>query len=379
MNELRELLANFWITPEADRQKFYRIRSAIPKFERFFQEQTGWQLVNNEKVIKLEKLPAHAEAFMGIEEFQTPLEYCLLCGLLMVLEDKDDGEPFLLSELTVQLKAYLQEDCPDLSWEIAVHRRALVRVLKYAVKQEMLHVFEGDGEAFSGEKGSEVLYENTGRSRWFAAHHATDVHTRHCADDFEKNEELDQDRGTQRIHRVYRQLVVSPAAFWQTPEDALYAYIKNERSWVEHYLDQAIGGRLEVHKNGAFFVLEEDDRFGCCYPQEKTLHTILLQLCGQLRGKVLAGHYTRLENDFVEISRQEFNREVENCRGRFAEGWGKQWRETPQDKLACSLLESMEDWQFLYRKEDALWLTPAIAKWSGAYPAGYKTKQEEAT
>ena len=45
------------------------------------------------------KIPAHAEAFMGIEEFTDLKDYCILCVLLMYLEDKAEGEQFLLSEL----------------------------------------------------------------------------------------------------------------------------------------------------------------------------------------------------------------------------------------------------------------------------------------
>ena len=61
-------------------------------------EQLGWNLIVNESVIKLEKVPPKAMVWMGIQEFQEKLDYCLLCGMLLFLSDLDDGEQFLLSE-----------------------------------------------------------------------------------------------------------------------------------------------------------------------------------------------------------------------------------------------------------------------------------------
>lgn len=110
MNEVRTLFENFWICKDSDKETYYRVKRDIPNFQKFIREQLGWKLVHTESLLKLEKIPAHAEAFMGIEEFTDLKDYCILCVLLMYLEDKAEGEQFLLSELIdyveTQLKAY---------------------------------------------------------------------------------------------------------------------------------------------------------------------------------------------------------------------------------------------------------------------------------
>lgn len=160
MNEVRTLFENFWICKDSDKETYYRVKRDIPNFQKFIREQLGWKLVHTESLLKLEKIPAHAEAFMGIEEFTDLKDYCILCVLLMYLEDKAEGEQFLLSELIdyveTQLKAYMEVD-----WTSFTQRKSLVRVLQFMEKLQMLRVYEGKSEGFSVQAGQEVLYENT--------------------------------------------------------------------------------------------------------------------------------------------------------------------------------------------------------------------------
>lgn len=66
MNEIRTLMEKFWICRDSDKETFYKVKRDIPNFQRFIREQLGWKLIHTEKLLKLEKRPAHAEAFMGI-------------------------------------------------------------------------------------------------------------------------------------------------------------------------------------------------------------------------------------------------------------------------------------------------------------------------
>ena len=114
MNEIRTLMEKFWICRDSDKETFYKVKRDIPNFQRFIREQLGWKLIHTEKLLKLEKRPAHAEAFMGISEFTDIRDYCILCVVLMYLEDAEEGRQFLLSELIdyveTQLKNYMPVD-----------------------------------------------------------------------------------------------------------------------------------------------------------------------------------------------------------------------------------------------------------------------------
>ena len=99
MNEIRTLMEKFWICRDSDKETFYKVKRDIPNFQRFIREQLGWKLIHTEKLLKLEKRPAHAEAFMGISEFTDIRDYCILCVVLMYQEDAEEGRQFLLSDV----------------------------------------------------------------------------------------------------------------------------------------------------------------------------------------------------------------------------------------------------------------------------------------
>lgn len=221
MNEVRTLFEKFWICKDTEKETYYKVKRDIPAFQRFVREQLGWRLVHTENILKLEKRPAHAEPFMGISEFTEIRDYCILCVVLMYLEDKEEQEQFLLSELIdyveTQLKDYMEVD-----WTSFSQRKSLVRVLQYMEKLQMLRVYEGKSESFGAEAGQEVLYENTGYSKYFATSFPTDISGYQSWEDFEKADfqEVQEDRGTTRINRVYRQLAVCPVMYWEGNDNA---------------------------------------------------------------------------------------------------------------------------------------------------------------
>ena len=80
---------------------------------------------------------------MGINEFQDKIDYCILCGLLMFLEDREDGEQFLLKEMTDRIEFYLK-DFMEIDWTKFIHRKSLVRVFEYAERIRIIDKTEGN-------------------------------------------------------------------------------------------------------------------------------------------------------------------------------------------------------------------------------------------
>ena len=237
MYEFRHLLDRFWVTRADHKELYFSVKRALPSYRRLVNEQLGWNLIVNESVIKLEKVPPKAMAWMGIQEFQEKLDYCLLCGMLLFLSDLDDGEQFLLSTLTEALEAILAGVQP-VDWTRFPHRKALVRVLQYAQRTGMLLAYDGVSEGFGNDQTQEVLYENTGLSRYFIVHFGRDIMKCKSIEDFEAFswEGEEAERGRQRIQRVYRQLTLAPALYWSEENRSDYDYVKNQRAWLNRYL-----------------------------------------------------------------------------------------------------------------------------------------------
>lgn len=377
MDAVRTLMENYWIHKEKDRDLYAKTRREAGEARRFFAEQLGWNLVNNERILKLEKIPARAESFMGITEFTEVRDYCIFCALLIFLEDKEDGEQFLLSELVAMIEAQLQGQM-EVDWTMFTQRKSLVRVLKFAESRGLVAVYDGSSDRVSGGMEQEVLYENTGLSRYFAVNFGYSIAEFSSYRDFENagNGELETDRGYFRIQRVYRQLAACPAMYWDRADDADALYLKNQRQWVGKYLDDYLGGRLEIHRNAAFFVLDEEDTFGECHPKESGAAEAVLSFCAFLRERIAGGRLAREENDCVTIPWELFERLLFECRAGCGAGWSKEFREMSGEKLLEAVSSYMESWMLIRMRKDAVVLLPAAGKLTGKYPEDFLRQEK---
>lgn len=378
MSEIRRLLENYWICKDTDKEGYYKVKRDIPDFQKFVREQLGWRLIHTEHILKLEKIPAHAEAFMGILEFQEIRDYCILCVVLIYLEDKEEQEQFLLSELidfvSVQLKAYMEID-----WTSFSQRKSLVRVLQFMERLSMLRVYEGSSEAFGQELGQEVLYENTGYSKYFAVSFNGDISAFQSWEDFEKTQmaELTEERGHLRVNRVYRQLVTSPAFYWDSIEDADSLYLKNQRTWVSRYMEEYLGGHLDLHKNAAFWMLEEDDCYGKVHPREAMLPELVTLVCDKIRKRLEDGLLVRAGDECISMSFADFDALIWECHEQWNEAWSKEYREMDKEKLARVVAGYMKDWMMVRFEADGVRILPATGKVSGFYPSDYRRKEAD--
>lgn len=377
MNEVRTLFERFWICKDNDKETYYKVKSDIPKFQKFVSEQLGWKLIHTENLLKLEKRPAHAEAFMGIQEFTDIRDYCILCVVLMYLEDKEEQEQFLLSELIdyveTRLKTYIPVD-----WTSFTQRKSLVRVLQYMESLQMLRVYEGSSEAFGSGIGQEVLYENTGYSKYYATSFLTDITAYMSWEDFEQTdfEEFQKDRGSVRTNRVYRQLAVCPSFHWEGNEDADAIYLKNQRQRVAKYLRENLGGNLDIYKNIAFLTMDADDCYGGVYPRDAMLPEIVLLVCSRIQKDVEMGKLIKQENECISLRMEEFERIVLACRGNWKDAWSKEYREMDEEKLMENVLEYMKNWLMVRCVDAQVVVLPSVGRVAGVYPEDFKGGDE---
>ena len=69
MEAVKALIENCWIDKKKDKELYIKVRKELPKCQKFFRERLGWTVINNEQILKLEKIPAHVESYMGITVF----------------------------------------------------------------------------------------------------------------------------------------------------------------------------------------------------------------------------------------------------------------------------------------------------------------------
>ena len=373
MRELEILLGRRWVLKSEDRELYYRIRDNIGEIRRFAAEKLGCQVIENALLIKLEKIPALPEAFMGIRVFTSQEEYALLCILLMFLEDRDSGEQFILSQLTEYISANMPGEGVD--WTLYTTRRRLVRVLRYAAEQGLIQVTDGSDDAFMDQETGEVLYENTGASRYFMRNFSRDIMGYTRPEDFQESDwfAMDEDRGIARRHRVYKRLLFSVGMYRGEGAEEDFEYLKYYGRRLSEDLEQNFSCELHIHRGSAFLMQGEDCRIGEVFPGNTGMSDILLLCCGEIRRRVEDGVWTPQKDDRITVQEVEFDQLLRQVKEKYGAGFIKSYRELPEGEFIREAKEEMERWIFIRRDRQGQTVTiyPSAGKLTGRYPKDY--------
>ena len=70
MNALEILLSKRWIVKSREKELYYQVKDQLGEYRNFLNEKLGYHIVITPNLIKLEKVPAQPENWMGILEFK---------------------------------------------------------------------------------------------------------------------------------------------------------------------------------------------------------------------------------------------------------------------------------------------------------------------
>ena len=371
MNALEILLGRRWILKSRDRELYYQVKDQLGAVKRFLTEKLGYQVIVNPYLIKAEKMPAKPENWMGILEFHHKIEYVFFCIVLMFLEEKEAEEQFVLSELTEYIQGQYREEQVD--WTIYSFRRHLIKVLKYCVSCGILNVDDGNEESFARDDSSEVLYENTGVSRYFMKNFTQDIMGFSSPEDFQKEEWIgvDEDMGIVRRQRVYRRLLMTMGMYRDPETEEDFAYVKNFRNMIQGELSEFLDCELHVHRSGAFLILGEDCRMGRCFPEENTLSDIVLLVNSLIGEKIQEGKIVPGAEEQIDLPREAFLGILEECRERYSRGFIKTYREMTTKEFCQEVLSYMKELSLIEERRGDIWVSGAAGKIAGQYPKDF--------
>ncbi len=381
MTAIDLLLNNYWIIRDKNKDDYYAIKHEIndKNIKRFIQEMLGWKLIHTEHLIKLEKIPSHAEAFMGIQEFTDIKDYCFLCAVLMYLEDKEDNSQFLLSDLIKYVETIISSYM-EVDWTSFSLRKSLVRVLQYVENKGMLKTYEGDSSLYSREQTSEVLYENTGLSRYFATNFPLDITNINIYNDFEKKqmEELEDDKGNIRTNRVFRQLVVCPSLYWDDQNNPDALYVKNKRNYIASNIERNMDATLELSKNNASVVFVDNQGIGDTHPKTSMLSEIVLLVNHELYTAAQDKRKLSInDDDTITVSVNKFNDILIKLKNKYQALWSKEYREMPYERYIEVVKEYMTNWLMIKEINGQIIIYPSCAITSGKYSRELEERLDE--
>lgn len=310
---------------------------------------------------------------MGIEKFTSKEEYVFLCVLLMFLEDKDADDQFMLSQLTEYMTANTPEQTVD--WTLYTNRRKLIKVLRYAVEQGIIRVTDGSDDLFMDEQSGEVLYENTGVSRYFMRNFSKDIMGYSKPEDFQESEwfDMNEDRGIARRHRVYKRLLFSPGMYRNEGSEEDFEYLKYYGRRMSEELEQLFECQVHIHKDSAFFLAEDDCRIGAVFPGNNSLSDIILLCCAKIRKKIERGDWNTEKDETIVVERGTFEQLLREIKQEAGAGFSKNYREMPEGEFTREIMEMMENWTFLKveKQEHQVIIFPIAGKVTGAYPEDF--------
>ena len=376
MKALEVLLSKRWILKSRDRELYYSVRDELPKFKSFLIEKLGFQVVVNSYLIKLEKIPAVAENWMGIKEFSDKMEYVIFMTVLMFLEEKDMGEQFVLSELTEYIQTTVEVETID--WTVYRSRKYLVKVMKYLVSEGILEINDGSEEDFAKDGISEVLYENTGVSRNFVKNFTRDISNFKGMADFYDGDFIDtnEDRGIVRRQRVYRKLLLSAGLYRNENTEEDFNYIRNFRGIITNDFESLFDCNLHIHKSSAYLVINEGSRLGRAFPEESTLSDIVLLVNDLILSRIDENKLTPAVDESIILSLENFNELIEETKRLYGNGFAKTYRDMTTKEICSVVTEYMMELGFIEYLGNDVKINPIVGKVAGRYPKDFESVQE---
>ena len=372
-----DLLENYLILKERDKDLYYDTKDNIDKYKSFIYDNLAYDIIIKDDFIKLEKIPGIPEEWMGISEFTEIKEYIFFILLITFLEDKNKEEQFILSSIT----EYIEHNYPDekIEWTIFKNRKSLIKVMKFAIDIGIIKKNDGSEEEFSKSETGDVLYESTGLSRYIVRRFSKNIEDSESYEDLLSDEfsGISKDLGTVRKNRVFRRLLLSPVVYNDENDNGDYDYIKSKRSFIRNTFEENLGWDIHIHKNGALAALENSNEVKDIFPNKKGESAAVLFINKEVRRNINSGNLKKEDNDTVVMSNSEFDEFIIEVRKTHGHGFTKTLRDV-SDQVFINLIRNfMKDFSMIREEKDFTILMPIIGKVLGEYPEDYKGEAKD--
>lgn len=368
------LFNHYWILRSEQPEWYQLVREREKVLRRYINEKFGLRLIVHQHFIKLEKIPVVPERWMGIQEFQEPMDYAVFCCALSFLEGKSVDEQFLLSELSQDIQADFPGDLP-LDWTLYTHRKSLIRAVKVLIDFQLISTIDGDISRYDHNEEQEVLYEATVYSRYFMRTYPDDFTSyRHWEELLNEDWKLNQE--DERRKRVYRKLFFSPGLHRIDMQDPDFIYIRNFRNRLSEDIESHSGYKLHVYKNTAFLSSDESRQYQNLYPDAKASTDLILQFSKHLHDH--PEKYIPKENGEIVLTEGEMDAIILELRSLFERGWSKYFREKGNSAIRNEILEAMKNWMMAEVEKECslIKIKPLLGVLAGAFPADFEGSEE---
>lgn len=370
MKEFQILLENFWILKKDNKDLYFQIKDSIPALKPFVEENLGWNIIWNKDMIKMEKIPDIVEPWMGINEFSSLEEYAMFSLMLGFLEEKPQGEQFILSEAAdFILLNYPQNDYID--WNLYAQRKSFVKILKTLTSFGLISIDSGDEKSFENNLGADVLYHSTGLSSYFMRFSLGEIDVNESINEFGKRKLVDvkeeKEKGVLKRKRIYTNLFLKPAVYGNEIREEDFLYIKNFYHKIESDISRYTDAYFHLSKNCAMIMLENDYYYKDVFPKTKSISDIALIINNQIINMVENQEIFVDKYDNINLEEEKFLEILQIVIKNYKNGWSKEYREMSLNELYKNIINYMSEFMMLEKKYDKIIIKPIAALYKASY------------
>lgn len=368
---MNALLNRPWIAKEHEPQLYYWIKDQQTVIRDWFMHYTGYSLIINRKLVKLEKIPVVAFPWMGFPEFRETLDYALFTYGLWFLENKTEGEQFLLTDLVKEIKEYMNEQGMHVDWKNYFHRLSMARALKKMKSLDIIQAVDGqEADWAANAENHDVLYECSAYSRYILRNFPQDVTSYSAMEDM--GEIISTGNGPEemnraRRYRLYRRFLLEPIVLErQGQEDAFY--FLGQKNHLIRQIKVMFGWEGSKYREGVLFFAPGTSADSEMFPTQASLSDLTLLVCGEIRNS-LENQEIKVETDgSVRITRNEMEHILLNLKAKYGKLWINEHRKMNSSALAELVCEHLCEWGF-GKWDDTMFfiLNAAAGKWKVQY------------
>lgn len=372
-NCISKLLESFWILREIDEKLFYQIVEHESELKRYFRETFRYRLVLTHDLAKLEKIPVVARKWMGEKVnngtpvFKTPRDYQFFFLILAFLEGRKDDQQFSLKNICEYLELLSEE---PLTWKDGggyQNRLSLVRVMKYAVKMNLIQIVDEDLEAFSSDHAHDVLMQRTSYMTYFARIFQENVSEWQSLDDFLAYLEFENgEDNIERKHRFYRRLILEPVVYHDEITAEENEYVKNYYQYIENHLYNYYEYSYERYQKTSMLMKTERSVGEQLYPSDNMVTKIIMLFAAYLFDRRMT--YPLNVNAQIELSDVDFKQILSELKDNYKQFWTKKMKQAAPTEIQSELVEEMKKWNFIEESENGEWFVKeGIFRFLGDY------------
>lgn len=384
---IRLLLERFWITKAENEALYYLIKDNEAEIKGFFRDTFRYRLLLTHELVKLEKVPVTLYNWMGDKDvkgqttFKRQRDFVFLFCLLAFIEGKGKDDQFSLQNICEAIQAYYPQsengEHVTIIWKEGSgyqNRLSLVRVLKYALKMNLVAIVDQYIEDFAADAEHDVLFERTPYVSYFVRSFK-DMFAWHTYDDFTAFLEQENDEHVDGKHRFYRRLFLEPIVYHHEIMEDEQDYVKRFYHKIEENIQRYTGYEYERYKHNSVLVKTLMTTGDVLHPAENMRVNLILRFAGYLLENQAADAFT-FTNE-MEISNHAIEQILAKLKEKDGRYWSKSFKQMSSEQLRITVTNYLLNWNFATVKDDrTLTLKEGLFRVAGDYQ-NEETSREE--